>query len=112
MTGLMRELTARIFQRSGLEGLPAHPEGRYGIRVAEVTRLDTGVLRVDRRDGPSWVARVFPAARPIEDVDGDAEVLRFLEQNSFPAERCAHPDPVHARGAGCSGDPARPRRHG
>ncbi len=76
------------------ENLAAHLETTYGIRVAGMTRLDGGVFRVDRHDGPSWVARLFPAARPIEAVEGDAEVLRFLEQQGFAAERCAHPEPV------------------
>src|SRR6202042_3996138 len=40
-----------------------HLQGRYGIEVAAVSELDVGVFRVDRRGEPSWVARVFPAAR-------------------------------------------------
>src|ERR1035438_8738988 len=71
--------------------LPSHLESRYGSRVAQLTELDLGVFRVDRRDGPSWVARVFPAARPLEEVQGDAAILRFAAQHDFPAERCAHP---------------------
>jgi len=44
---------------------------------------------------------VFPAERPIDLVQGDAEILRFLEDNGFPAERCANSDPVTApRGRG------------
>jgi hypothetical protein len=48
--------------------LPSHLESRYGSRVAQLTELDLGVFRVDRRDEPSWVARVFPAARPLEEA--------------------------------------------
>ncbi len=79
------------------ERLSSHLEGRYRIRVAELTLLDPGgVFRVDRHDGPSWVTRVFPALRPIEAVEGDAAALRFLAQAAFPAERCAHSEPVSA----------------
>jgi hypothetical protein len=55
---------------------------------------NTGVFRVDRIDGPSWMARLFRAARPMDGVEGDAEILRFLAKRDFPAERCAHPEPV------------------
>jgi len=84
----------RMYSRTGLERLPAHLEGRYGIRVAQLTELDLGVFRVDRSDGPSWVARVFPSARPLEQVEGDAEILRALARERFPAERCAHTEAV------------------
>jgi Ser/Thr protein kinase RdoA (MazF antagonist) len=81
--------------RSGIETLPAHLlEHRYGIDVERMTELDLGVFRVDRRDGPSWVARVFPAARPLGQVEGDAKILRGLERRGFPAERCAVAEPV------------------
>lgn len=53
-----------VYRRPGAEAVPAHLERRYGIEVAGTTRLDAGVIRVDRRDGPPWVARVFIAARP------------------------------------------------
>jgi len=76
------------------ERLPSHLEERYGISVASVAGLDVGVLRVERRDGPSWVARVFAARRPIEAVEGDARILRALESARFPAERCAHAEPT------------------
>lgn len=82
--------------RSGLERLPAQLEGRYGIRVSQMEELDAGVLRIDRSDGPSWVARVFPASRPFERAAGDVAFLRFLEECGFPAERCAHPEPLSA----------------
>jgi aminoglycoside phosphotransferase (APT) family kinase protein len=72
----------------------SHLEATYGIRVAAITALDAGVFRVDRHDGPSWVARVFPEARPLEGVEGDGAILRRLEDRGFPAERCAHPEPV------------------
>jgi hypothetical protein len=74
--------------------LPAHLEARYGIQVARLTELDLGVYRVDRRDGPDWVARVFAADRPLAAAEGDAALLQSLEQQEFPAERCAAQEPV------------------
>ncbi len=76
------------------EGLKAHLEERYGVQVVGLVPLDLGVFRVDRRDGSRWVARVFPATRPLAGVQEDAAILQRLEQGGFPAERCAHPEPV------------------
>jgi len=87
-----------VYRRPGADLLPAHLEDRYGIRVAATARLDGGVLRIDRHDGPPWVARLALAARPPQRTEGDAEVLRFLERQGFPAERCAHPEPVSTLG--------------
>lgn len=83
------EFAARTFGRAGLDTLPAHLERSYRIKVARLTELDVGVLRVGRSDGPDWVARVFPAGRPVEAADGDGAVLRFLADRAFPAEQCA-----------------------
>lgn len=77
-----------------LDGLGQHLEERYGVEVAEIAPLDQGVVRVDRRDGRPWVARVFAAERPHAGVREDAEILRALDRAGFPAERCAHPEPV------------------
>jgi hypothetical protein len=86
--------TSRMIQpRSGQETLPAHLEARYGIQVGRLTELDLGVYRVGRRDGPDWVARIFAADRPIA-AEGDAALLRRLEQEEYPAERCAAQEPV------------------
>jgi len=74
--------------------LATHLQERYGIEVAAVGALDLGVFRVDRHDGPSWVARVFPVDRPVADVEAEAELLKALEESGFPAERCAHDEPV------------------
>ncbi len=82
------------FHRSGIDDLPDHLRGTYGIAVSRLRELDVGVFHVERDDGPSWVARVFPASRPVESAQGDAEILQTLERSDFPAERCAHPDPV------------------
>jgi hypothetical protein len=71
-----------------------HLADRHGISVSATAALDIGVVRVDRLDGPSWVARVFSDARPLAEVEGDAQILRMLERGGFPAERCATADPV------------------
>jgi methyltransferase (TIGR00027 family) len=83
------EFTERMYGRSGLDRLRPHLESAYGIRVAALIELELGVFRVERRDGPDWVARVFPAAKPVEAVEGDGRILRFLADHGFPAERCA-----------------------
>ncbi len=83
-----------VYRRPGSEQLPGHLEQRYGIEVAAMTKLAPGVLRIDRRDGAPWVARMHVLGRPLARAAGDAEVLRLLERQDFPAERCAHADPV------------------
>jgi Ser/Thr protein kinase RdoA (MazF antagonist) len=64
------------------------------MHVSGLTELDAGTFRIDRRDGPSCIARRFPTTRPLERVQGDAEILDGLEQLGYPAERCADPSPV------------------
>ncbi len=81
------------------DALADHLASRYGIDSAALNQLDTGVLRVERRDGPDWVARVFPAERPLEAVRGDAATLAWLARNDFPAERVAVDAPVSMLGA-------------
>jgi Ser/Thr protein kinase RdoA (MazF antagonist) len=83
-----------VYRRPGAELLVGHLEDRYGIDIAGTTELDAGVIRVERCDGPPWVARRFVTGRDPSRVEGDAEVLRFLERQGVPAERCAHPEPV------------------
>lgn len=90
----LEQYAASVWSRSGLDRLPAHLEEVYGIRVKETAKLDEGVFRVDRHDGASWVARLFPARRPLEAAAGDVEVLRFLADRGFPAERCAAKEPL------------------
>lgn len=77
----------------GMQGLARHLERRYGIEVTARSDLDVGVVRVSHKAG-DWVARVFPEARPMDAVVGDAEILRILEERGVEAERCAHPEPV------------------
>jgi Ser/Thr protein kinase RdoA (MazF antagonist) len=86
--------TSQAFTHTGLADLPAHLQQHYGIAVAGVTELDIGVYRVIRADGPDWVARVFPAARPTSAAESDARVLKALATAGFPAERCAAESPV------------------
>jgi len=87
-----------VYRRPGAEAVPAHLEDRYGIIVDKATKLGPGVYRVDRRDGPAWVARAHLTARPAERARDDAEVLRLLARRGVPAERCAHPEPVSELG--------------
>ena len=95
MAHVAEPLSSRMISpRSGQDTLPAQLEARYGIQVAQLTELDLGVYRVGRRDGPDWVARVFAADRPLAAAEGDAALLRRLEQQQFPAERCAAQEPV------------------
>ncbi|HLI59942.1 MAG TPA: phosphotransferase [Solirubrobacteraceae bacterium] len=105
---------------SAVSGSPirAQLQTRYGVDVTAVDQLDRDVYRVDRSDGPAWVARVFPAERVAADVEAHAELLRALERAGFPAERCAHPEPVSRWGQRAvlvtefveSGPPMRPGR--
>ena len=83
-----------VYRRPGTTDLPAHLERRYGIAVTGSRVLAPGVLRVDRADGPPWIARLSVASRPASRVHADADVLRFLARQGFPAERCAQPEPV------------------
>ncbi|HVE91448.1 MAG TPA: phosphotransferase [Actinomycetota bacterium] len=74
--------------RAGLDRLPEHLASTYGVQPNKTTALDNGVLRVDLAKGGPWVVRVFPADRPVAHVARDAAVLRFLESQEFPSERC------------------------
>lgn len=82
------------FAVTGIATLASHLNATFDIDVAAMTELDLGVIRVDRHDGPSWVVRVFPKTRPLDDVRKDADVLERLALADFPAERPAAPNPV------------------
>ena len=71
-----------------------HLQARYSIAVSGLAELDLGVYRVDRTDGPAWVARVFPAVRAESAAAGDAEFLDFLDRHGFPSERAATAEPL------------------
>lgn len=74
--------------------LRKHLEAQYGVTVVGLRRLDRGVFDTQLHGGRRWVTRVFSDRRPIAQVEGDAAVLRSLEQQGFPAERCANASPV------------------
>jgi Ser/Thr protein kinase RdoA (MazF antagonist) len=76
------------------EALRVHLAERYGFLAQTQFTFDQDVVLMRRDDGPSWVARVFPAERPIAAVKGDAEILNWLAARGYPAERCADPEPV------------------
>jgi Ser/Thr protein kinase RdoA (MazF antagonist) len=80
--------------RRSVDGLPGHLEASYGVEARRVEQLDLGVFRVDLADGRGWVARVFPAERPLARARGDAEILDTLAGLDYPAERSAAPEPV------------------
>jgi Ser/Thr protein kinase RdoA (MazF antagonist) len=92
------ELSSRVLAEvRGVDGIGRYLARHYGIEVSSVSALDgpwRRVHRVDRRDGPPWVVRVFTEHRSTERVHGDAEILRLVEHHNFPAERCAHAVPI------------------
>lgn len=78
----------RMFQREGVDTLPAHLEQTYGISITKVSQLDVGVFRIDHSDkGASLVARLFSAERPYAAAEADLAVLHHLAELGFPAER-------------------------
>jgi Ser/Thr protein kinase RdoA (MazF antagonist) len=90
-------LGARMDHEPAADRLLAHLRDRYGIDPVAATKLSvhkTYVFRIDRGDGGPWVARAFPPARPRAGVAGDAAILRFLEQQDYPAERLAAAEAV------------------
>jgi Ser/Thr protein kinase RdoA (MazF antagonist) len=90
-------VAGRMEHSPAAERLVAHLNGHYGIETVGATQISQHVnyvFRIDRADGDPWVARAFPPARPRTGVDGDAEVLRFLERHDYPAERLAADDGV------------------
>ncbi|MEM8924433.1 MAG: hypothetical protein AAGD35_13100 [Actinomycetota bacterium] len=79
------------------EHLLAHLRNHYGVDAVAATpvrRHNDHVFRIDRDDGPPWIARAYPSSRPRHRVDGDAAILRVLERNGYPAERPAVDDAV------------------
>lgn len=85
-----------LYDTAREEHFRAHLEERYGVRVMNIQRLDRGVVNVNLQDGRRWIVRIFPAWRALEQAEGDAAILQFLEQQGFPAERCADAEPVSA----------------
>ena len=90
--------SARPFDHAALK---KHLEDRYRTRITAMAPITasgmtySSTLQVQRDDGPDWVARVFSSpADTVGRVEGDAEILRFLASNDFPAERLANDEPV------------------
>ncbi|MGD0377699.1 MAG: hypothetical protein ABSB01_24355 [Streptosporangiaceae bacterium] len=59
-----------------MHDLRDHLEVRYGCRAARISSLAAEVFRVERRQGPDWVARVFDPMRTVADAEADAQILR------------------------------------
>lgn len=85
---------AKAYERVAVEGLAGHVAEHHGVDVVGTTPLDGGVFRVDLADGRRWVARLFPRARPMAAVQGDAEVLDLVAAHGFPAEHTVSPTAV------------------
>lgn len=87
----------RIFHAPSADRLLSHLRDRYGMDATaaiKISQHNDHVFRVDRSSGDPWIARVYPPARPMAGVEGDAAILRFLEQHDYPAERLAVDDAV------------------
>ena len=98
MGELIKEFTARAFARlaqepdasspwtktplEGLEMVKDHLASTYGVTASSIEELDAGVFKAG-----GFITRVFSAARPVDAVEGDAAVLRHLEEQGFPSER-------------------------
>lgn len=90
-------LDARMHHEPVAERLLVHLQDHYGIEPVAATKVSvhkTYVFRIDRLDGDPWIARAYPPARPRSGVEGDDAILRYLEQQHFPAERLAVDDAV------------------
>ncbi|MGH9045523.1 MAG: hypothetical protein ACRDVP_11990 [Acidimicrobiales bacterium] len=90
-------LGTRMYHEPAPERLLSHLRDHYGIDAVAASKLSvhkTYVFRIDRTDGDPWVARAFPPARPRAGIEGDAAIVRFLEQHDYPAERRAVDEPV------------------
>ena len=90
----MSAFRERSQRRVRVEDLARHLAECHGTAVTGLQQLDAGVFRVARSEGQAWVARLFPADRPLAQVQGDAEILSWLADCGYPAERPAGDDPV------------------
>lgn len=95
---MIDELSDRVLAAPrGIDGLTTQLEAAYGIEVSAVHPLDGAggrVLRVDLAGGRRLVARIFSEHRPQDRVAGDVAILRAVEDQGYPAERCAFDEPV------------------
>jgi len=96
--GAVARFMERQLYRSGTDTLAEHLHSTYGVPITGTRELDLGVLRVDRADGSSWIARILPASRPVEATRADADLLDWLNESGFPAECPADPEPVSLHG--------------
>jgi Ser/Thr protein kinase RdoA (MazF antagonist) len=80
----MGELASRL-----TDLLERHYGGRVTalVAIAEYGEGEGGVYRVERRDGPPWVLRLFARDRPLERVRGDAAILEHVGRYGVPVER-------------------------
>ncbi len=92
--GRLAGFAERMTTRAGGATLPGHLAATYGVTVRGSRELDVGVHRIDLAGGGSWIARIFPANRPVAAARQDAELLGWLGVAGFPAERCPVADPV------------------
>jgi Ser/Thr protein kinase RdoA (MazF antagonist) len=77
-----------MYERDGVDTLPAHLEKTYGFTVTKVSRLDVGVFRVDHSGkGSPVVARLLSAARSHAAAAADLAALEYLAEVGFPSER-------------------------
>lgn len=91
---LVGRFTERMLYRAGSDTLADHLASTYGVDVRATRELDLGVHRVERADGSTWIARVFPATRDPKATERQAATLGWLAEEGFPAERCADAHPV------------------
>ncbi len=93
----LQGLDARMSHEPAVDRLLDHLRSQYGINPAGATQIsqhNSHTFRIERTDGSPWVARAFPPARPRSGAEGDADILRFLERQGYPAERLAIDDAV------------------
>ncbi len=90
----LRQLLKLMYGARCENVIGSHLQKTYGIDVAGTKSLDSGVYRIDRKDGRPWVARVFNPERTRKRVDGDAASLFHLASLGVNAERPAVPGPV------------------
>jgi DNA-binding MarR family transcriptional regulator/Ser/Thr protein kinase RdoA (MazF antagonist) len=91
---LVEAMARRAFERTSVDRLGAHLAERYDVTVTTLAQLDVGVFRASLGGGGDWVARVFPAGRPLAWAEGDAGILADLAAHGYPAERPAVDNPV------------------
>lgn len=86
-------MNARYEVSDEIANLTRFLEARYGQGIIQVHPLAQGwkqVYRVERAANPDWVVRVVPQANeqtPADTVAGMVDLLLWLEQQAYPAER-------------------------